>query len=314
MSAVPKLRFPEFDGDWEESIGAEIAEKITKGSSPRWQGFDYQDEGILFVTSENVRDGYLDISKPKFLPEAFMKRASGAKLKKNDILINIVGASIGRSCVYTNENIATVNQAVAIFRVNKKNNYQFISYYYQNGDAQKTVQSVQSESARPNISLTDLRNLSFVVPSLPEQQKIASFLSAVDKKIDLLRQKKDGLELYKKGLMQKIFSQEIRFKQDDGSDFPDWEGVAFGDVVEINSDKRKTPSKFRYIDLESVKGGVLTNPQEISSDDAPSRAQRVLMRGDILFQLVRPYQMNNLFFDYDGRFVASTGYAQLRNV
>jgi type I restriction enzyme S subunit len=193
----------------------------------------------------------------------------------------------------------------------KSDGYFLASYI--SGKARLRLASMAQGNSVVHLYGAQIASLEMCLPPLPEQQKIASFLSSVDKKIDLLRQKKDGLELYKKGLMQKIFLQEIRFKKNNGSEFPDWEEVAFGDVVEINSDKRKTPSKFRYIDLESVKGGVLTNPQEISSDDAPSRAQRVLMRGDILFQLVRPYQMNNLFFDYDGHFVASTGYAQLRS-
>src|SRR5690606_40376361 len=72
------------------------------------------------------------------------------------------------------------------------------------------------------------------------------------------------------------------------------------------------PSSFVYIDLESVENGRLLKEDFISKDGAPSRAQRVLSKNDVLFQMVRPYQKNNLFFDKEGKYVASTGYAQIR--
>ncbi|MDE9590964.1 hypothetical protein KKJ23_25850, partial [Xenorhabdus bovienii] len=75
---------------------------------------------------------------------------------------------------------------------------------------------------------------------------------------------------------------------------------------------KKLPSEFIYIDLESVEKGRLLKEQLIYKDDAPSRAQRLLQLGDVLFQLVRPYQNNNYLFLHSGNYVASTGYAQLR--
>ena len=69
---------------WKVVSGDEISIKITKGQSPRWQGFEYQDSGTLFVTSENVRDGSLDISNPKFLPLTFNEKLKGSQLVKGD--------------------------------------------------------------------------------------------------------------------------------------------------------------------------------------------------------------------------------------
>ncbi|HRO86306.1 MAG TPA: restriction endonuclease subunit S, partial [Niabella sp.] len=84
------------------------------------------------------------------------------------------------------------------------------------------------------------------------------------------------------------------------------------EIGEINPTAKKLPNKFVYIDLESVVNGELVKEQEINLYEAPSRAQRLLERNDILFQMVRPYQKNNFFFDRIGSYVASTGYAQLR--
>ena len=67
---------------WDKYTGSDITSKITKGSSPKWQGFDYQKDGTLFVTSENVRDGFLDVSKPKYLPLEFNIKLKNSQLKK----------------------------------------------------------------------------------------------------------------------------------------------------------------------------------------------------------------------------------------
>ena len=91
-----------------------------------------------------------------------------------------------------------------------------------------------------------------------------------------------------------------------------WKVVRLGDVCEINPSSRKLPEKFYYIDLESVEKGILHSLKEVFLETAPSRAQRLLEKGDILFQMVRPYQKNNFLFELNGNFVASTGYAQIR--
>ncbi|MBO1054371.1 MAG: hypothetical protein HEQ25_20940 [Dolichospermum sp. DET73] len=112
--------------------------------------------------------------------------------------------------------------------------------------------------------------------------------------------------------MQKIFAQKIRFKSAIGSPFPEWQKKKLKSIAIINPPSSEFPDQFLYIDLERVNNGILSEPELLSRYNAPSRAQRVLKKGDILYQTVRPYQRNNLFFSLDGDYVASTGYAQLR--
>ena len=93
----------------------------------------------------------------------------------------------------------------------------------------------------------------------------------------------------------------------------EWQEKRLGDVCVVNPrNPLVIPDKFYYIDLESVIDGRLTQRKKMKKSDAPSRAQRLLKKEDVLFQTVRPYQKNNLFFNKNGNFVASTGYAQLR--
>ena len=151
------------------------------------------------------------------------------------------------------------------------------------------------------------------IPTLKEQEKIASFLGSVDTRLTQLRRKHELLRTYKRGVMQKLFSQQIRFKGDQEKPFPDWEERELKSIAIVNPSSNHLPDKFFYIDLERVTDGRLSEPEHIDKDNAPSRAQRVLQQGDILYQTVRPYQRNNLFFDLQGSYVASTGYAQLRS-
>ncbi len=94
-----------------------ISERITKGASPKWQGVNYTASGTLFVTSENVGIETLLLDSPKYLDNSINKIQPRSVLKKHDILTNIVGASIGRTCEYTLNDLANTNQVVAIIRL-----------------------------------------------------------------------------------------------------------------------------------------------------------------------------------------------------
>jgi type I restriction enzyme S subunit len=147
--------------EWSICTGLELTSLIGKGGSPRWQGFTYTNDGMLFVTSENVRDGFLDISEPKYLPLAFHEKLSRTRLRKGDILINLVGASIGRSCqIKIDIGAANVNQAVALFRVKEGHSASFIAHWFHAPTTIKRILEMQVDAARPNVSLGDLRGFS----------------------------------------------------------------------------------------------------------------------------------------------------------
>jgi type I restriction enzyme, S subunit len=216
-------------GDWEVKIGEEISDKITKGSSPNWQGFQYQAEGVLFVTSENVRDGYLDVAEPKYLPFSFNDKLKNSVLKKGDILINIVGASIGRSCIYNIEKVANTNQAVCIFRTKGTMVREYISYFLQSPKSIEKLLSTQSDSARPNLTLEDLRSFHFLLPPLPEQKAIAHVLGSMDKAINKNNQLIAQKELQKKWLMQNLLTGKIRLNKFEKEK---WEETSLGVLFE----------------------------------------------------------------------------------
>ena len=161
----------------------ELAEIITKGSSPSWQGINYVDEGILFVTSENVGDEELLLSKRKFLEQKFNEIQPRSILQKGDILTNIVGASIGRTAIFDLDiKNANINQAVALIRLKNK---QLNSYIVKVLNSKTIIDQMTDNTvntARANISLTTVENFKIPLPPLAEQKRI---VAAIEKMLPL---------------------------------------------------------------------------------------------------------------------------------
>ena len=229
--ATPKLRFKEFDGDWINKKIGDIAAKVGSGSTPRGGAESYTDTGIIFIRSQNVNNDRLLLDDTVYIPESTHLKMSGSKVVANDILLNITGASIGRSCVVPSDfTEANVNQHVCIIRT-PNDDPVFVQSFLSSENGQNSIQSKQAGGGREGLNFQAIRSIDFhFPPSKQEQTKIASFLSAVDEKISQLTQKHELLSQYKQGMMQKLFSQQIRFKADDGSEFGEWEDKKLGEI------------------------------------------------------------------------------------
>ena len=306
--AVPKLRFKEFDGDWSLTTLNQLSTKIGDGihATPK-----YDESGTIpFINGNNLVNGRIAINENT-------KRISSEEFQKyNQILSDrtlflSINGTIGNLAFYKNEKVL-LGKSVCFINLKNDLDKKFIYLLLQSPQLTKTLNSELTGTTIKNLSLATVRNLEFYCPIEAEQTKIASFLSAVDEKISQLTQKHALLSQYKQGMMQKLFSQQIRFKADDGSAFGEWDLKELKEVAQVNPKVKKLPDEFIYIDLESVEKGQLLLEKNISLIDAPSRAQRLLSKGDVLFQMVRPYQQNNYYFNLDGQYVASTGYAQIR--
>lgn len=218
--------------NWRLVTGEAITSLITKGASPRWQGFSYGDSGMLFVTSENVRDGFLDISKPKFLPLEFHEKIARSAIRKGDMLVNLVGASIGRSCLIRRElGVANINQAVAVFRPNTLVDPDFVSFAFQHPETIQRILGMQVEAARPNISLGDLRAFKLALPSLPEQQAIAAALSDADGVVAGLERVIAKKRLIKQGARQDLLTARRRLPGFSG----EWKAATLSELADIRS-------------------------------------------------------------------------------
>lgn len=127
-----------------------------------------------------------------------------------------------------------------------------------------------------------IRDLYLVpIPCLKEQQKIADFLSTVDQKIEAQRTIVADYEELKKGTMQKIFNQEIRFKDDDGNEFPEWENKKFGDILyKVNERNNGQFDKTKWISVAKM---YYQDPEKVTSNNIDTRTY-VMRVGDMAFE------------------------------
>ena len=156
----------------------DLCEIITKGSSPKWQGINYIDNnknGILFITSENVGSEAILLENRKFLEKRFNQVQPRSILKTDDILTNIVGASIGRSCIYNlGYEDCNINQAVALIRLIDSSFGKYIIKYLNSSTAYSIMLDKRVDTARANISLTTLACFPVPLPPLSEQHRIVA--------------------------------------------------------------------------------------------------------------------------------------------
>ena len=275
---TPKLRFKEFKGDW---LNLKYRDVLTIK-----YGKDHKD----------LKDG----SIPVYGTGGVIRYVDSYLYEGESILIGRKG-TIDKP-KYVNEKFWTVD-TLFYTQINSR---AFPKFIYQHA-LQVNWLGLNEATGVPSLNTTSINNIEIYLPCSDEQTKIATFLSSVDDKIAQLSQKSDLLSQYKQGMMQKLFSQQIRFKADDGSAFGEWHQSELKEVAQINPKVKKLPENFIYIDLESVEKGLLLLEKNITLSEAPSRAQRLLSKGDVLFQMVRPYQQNNYYFNLDGQYVASTG-------
>lgn len=245
---VPELRFPGFEGEWEEKKLGEVASKINSGKTPLGGEAVYVEEGVIFIRSQNVTGDALDLSSITFIPESINNEMRNSVVMPNDILLNITGASLGRSCVVPETfTVGNVNQHVCIIRLKNGWNSRFLQPILSSAKGQNLFVSLQTGSGREGLNFESIKRIGLAYPSLAEQTKIADFLSAVDEKLQALKKKKALLDTYKKGLMQKLFSQALRFQDEDGSDFPDWEEKRLGEVLSFKITNSFSRENLNYL-------------------------------------------------------------------
>ena len=215
LDELVRARFVEMFGDPIENTYSfpilklgELSELITKGASPSWQGYSYTEDSTqtLFVTSENVREGYMDFSSIKYVEDAFNEKQKRSMIQKGDYLINIVGASIGRAAQFNMDCKANMNQAAALVRI-KDNTISdnYLLYYLNSDKAQMMYNSMKSDTGRANLSLQDIANLEILVPDLTLQVKFASFVEEIDKSRSRIQKSLEASQELFDSLMQEYF-------------------------------------------------------------------------------------------------------------
>ncbi len=291
MSKAPKLRFKEFSGDWEKKKIGEITTKVGSGKTPKGGNSVYTDSGVIFLRSQNVLNGKLNLSDVAYITEEINSTMKSTEVYGDDILLNITGASIGRSCnVPKNFPKANVNQHVCIIRLNEHYNSNFIMNQIISEKVQRQIDSYQAGGNREGLNFEQIKSIKVDSTCIEEQEKIASFFSLIDDKISLQGEKLEMLKDYKRGVLQKIFSRELRFKDDEGRDYPEWEEKKLGDCIENKGgtalekfvDENGT-HKFISIGNYSTSGKYIDSGQRISLNDKTK--DKLLYKNDLVMVL-----------------------------
>ena len=273
---IPQLRFPEFNGAWEEKKLGEVV-RYTKGFA--FKSNDYVDSGVRIIrVSDLGAESIKKDNKSIYLSSENEHLYDKWKIRKNNIVITTVGSNpdliesaVGRGIFIINDNEGLLNQNMLKLENSTQVNNKFVHCFINSPKYIHHIKAIKRGNAnQANITVKELLDFKLSITTKPEQQKIAAFLNAVDTKIEQLSKKQALLSEYKKGLMQQIFSQAIRFKADDGIEFPEWEEKKLGGVVDnvggTALEKYTNPKethKFISIGNYGVDGKYIDNGQRV---------------------------------------------------
>ncbi len=195
---------------WEVKLIENISTKVSSGSTPLGGASVYQDKGITFIRSQNVLMNKFDYSDVAFISGEIHNSMKRTWLKTNDVLINITGASIGRTAVYKGENDkANVNQHVCIIRSeNKKVNPDFLSFLISIPTFQDSINANNSGATRQAFNFEQIKNFKIPLPPLPLQQKFATLVGQVEQLRTKQRESERELENLFGSLMQRYFGNK----------------------------------------------------------------------------------------------------------
>ena len=232
---VPKLRFKEFCGEWEDKRLGDVIQYFYNGQTPSRNNLNFWNGNIPWVSSGELNYNTIKCTN-EYITEDGKRNAHLKLLPKGTFLIAITGleaAGTRGSCAFLGIDATTNQSCMALVPYEKKLNSKFLFQWYMKIGEHYGIKYTQGTKQQSyNIDL--LKRLPIILPdNLYEQTKIADFLSTVDDKIQNQQDKITHLENIKKGFMQKIFSRKIRFKDEGGDEFPEWEEKKLGDIGNI---------------------------------------------------------------------------------
>ena len=186
----------------------ELTTLVTKGESPGWQGFEYQNEGPLFITSENVLFGSYSPEPRKHIPLAFHQKVRRSAMQAGDVLFNLVGASIGRGCVLPDvKSEANTNQAVAVIRVDREQVLpEYVLGYMLSPSGLKSILGTSVNTARANLSLEGMRSTRVPVEPLEVQRARVRTIENAEGFARLISQLRERLGAVKSSILNQVFT------------------------------------------------------------------------------------------------------------
>lgn len=285
---VPKLRFKGFSDEWKK-------EKLDKlGVFFKGNGIskaDLSQQGKPCILYGELYTKYSEVID-KVYSKTNLNIKNPTLSKVNDVIIPSSGETsidiATASCVQQNDIL--LGGDLNVFRPNKANGI-FISYQLNNAKRREIAKIAQGASV-VHVYNEQLKKVKVKLPSLQEQERIANFLTKIDKIIEKQEEKVKNLEKYKKGMMQKIFSQEIRFKDENGNEYPEWEEKRLQDISFKITEKNKG-FKIKNIISNSAKNGLISQRDFFDKDIANISnidGYYVIQPGDFVYNPRKSYE------------------------
>ena len=201
----------EIPESWEVVKLDNLVTKVGSGITPKGGQETYLETGIIFIRSQNVLIGKLNLSDVAYISTEQHEKMAGSKIKVGDVLLNITGASIGRSCIVPSNIIdGNVNQHVCIIRTKEILNSNFLCQLLNSFHGQNQIEKFQAGGNREGLNFQQIRSFEIPFPPIQEQTMIADMFTTVDEKLDVLQEKKTKYEELKKGLMQNLLTGKMR--------------------------------------------------------------------------------------------------------
>lgn len=292
---VPKLRFKDNNGNdypqWEKKKLKEISDVSSGKRIPKGMPFPSRGE-TFYITVSDMGENFVSPININTINDEIETIIKKYKVYTGDIIISVAG-TLGKinliTSFFNNANLTENCDRISNF---KKVFNLYIFYFLKSNIIQEMIKKSSTLSSQPKLALERIRNFNISIPLLEEQKKIANFLSTVDKKISNLEDIITNLENQKKGLLQQIFSQKIRFKDENGNNYPDWEKKKLGDISNLIT-KGTTPPNFNngninFIKVESIINAKinLSKCMSISENIHSTLLSRsILKENDILFAI-----------------------------
>lgn len=300
---IPRLRFPEFHGEWIESLLGDIA-KFSKGKgiskSDIFDNGEYEciRYGELYTHYNEVIDKV--ISKTDFNNNPVLSEI-------NDVIIPASGETAldiaTASCVLKSDVLLGGDLNI----IRSKVNGVFLSYYL-NNKRKKEIARLSQGNSVVHVYPSQLKTLKIFIPQTTEYDEIAEFLTVVDKRIYLLEKKKNLLETYKKGVMKKIFNQEIRFKDDNGNDFPDWEEKRLGEICKLQGGYAFKSNSFKDTGIPIIRISNISNDNNylnlenlVHYEEISNEENFTVLKGDLLIAMSGATTGKTSISNYDGK-------------
>ncbi|EXZ34719.1 type I restriction modification DNA specificity domain protein [Bacteroides fragilis str. 1007-1-F  len=203
---VPPLRFPEFSGEWKKCTIGGLTIKVGSGVTPRGGEAVYKTEGHPFVRSQNVGLGHLLLDDIAYIDEDTHQRQKNTELQLDDVLLNITGASIGRSAIVTKEIVrGNVNQHVCIIRTKDNLVSSFLCNFLLSNYGQKQIDSFQAGGNRQGLNFEQIKSIKIAIPTVNEQSKIAQLLQLVEERIATQNKIIEDLKKLKSAISESLF-------------------------------------------------------------------------------------------------------------